>query len=486
MKKSEYIAMLMKKIDLPDKKYLYEPVTHIYGIYDDKTKEFVNETNFYYNLSIDDVDIFSEEYCIINPISYKKLLENYSDDKIKTTVDECIYEYINDNKSTSCFASFNPTTGKNQMLYFDLDDVFEEDFDSFFEDIDEIRIDENKKQRNKKNKEETEILKIDKIFKEVTKSIVAQDSSARRLILEICRMCLSDDRNGILLTGSTGVGKTELIKTIGKCINKEVYIVNSTQLTVPGYSGTDIEEILYDLYEKCGNNKEKAENSIIVLDEIDKKGSSGKDDISGKGVLNTLLKFLDGTTYNAQKSTKSSFVSGDVELKTNKMIVIGCGAFSDVYKNMKTTNIGFTATESSDNPQPTIEDFCEKAQMPDEFMGRFPIIIKLNDLSINDLKEILLKSNINPLKSQKNIFKKVGVELKASSEYIDMIAKKAYEMKTGARSLKSAITETTWKPLEKVILDKGIYSAVELTKDTAIDNNKYKLVKKINKKSNTI
>ena len=52
-------------------------------------------------------------------------------------------------------------------------------------------------------------------------------------------------------------------------------------------------------------------------------------------------------------------------------------------KNMKTTNIGFTATESSDNPQPTIEDFCEKAQMPDEFMGRFPIIIKLK---LNNVK----------------------------------------------------------------------------------------------------
>ena len=89
----------------------------------------------------------------------------------------------------------------------------------------------------------------------------------------------------ILLTGDTGVGKTKLLKLLAKYLNKPLLIVDSTQLTIPGYKGRSLEDILWDLYVKCGENKEKAESAIIYFDEIDKKGSPGKSDVSGQGVL---------------------------------------------------------------------------------------------------------------------------------------------------------------------------------------------------------
>lgn len=57
-------------------------------------------------------------------------------------------------------------------------------------------------------------------------------------------------------------------------------IVDSTQLTMPGYVGKSIENSLWDLYVKCDKDKDKAEHAIIYFDEIDKKGSDSKSDVA--------------------------------------------------------------------------------------------------------------------------------------------------------------------------------------------------------------
>lgn len=486
MKNNESIAMLMRKHTLPNDVYFYEPVTHTFGTYDPKTKKFVNETNYYYELEVDNYDVLIDEYVIIRPINYKNLIKVYSEESIKTTIDYCIEEYANENSTIACFATYDYEKNKMNIVYFDIDDIFLSSLKTDNFDYDIIKTKNTIKEKVEDEEEnisenESNVFQIEELYKKVTSSIVAQDDQARRLIIELCRMSLSNDRNGILLTGQTGVGKTELVKTIGKYIDRNVYIVDSTQLTAPGYVGLDIEELLYDLYSKCNNNLTQAENSIIVFDEIDKKGSGNKEDISGRGVLNTLLKFIDGTTYKATKNSKS--VSDTIDINTSKMIVIASGAFTDVYKNLKTeSSMGFNQNVEKQSKLPSIEDFCKKAMMPDEFMGRFPIIINMNSLKVEDLKKILMESNISSLKQQQEIFKKCNVSLKVTPEFIDEVAKKAYELKTGARSLKSIITEVTWLPLEKIIKEKDIYSSVELTKESVLNPNEYKLVKRKTKK----
>lgn len=339
----------------------------------------------------------------------------------------------------------------------------------------------SKKQKpSESNIDEKEIFNIEKIYKELTSSVIAQDEPAERFVVEICRMILSNQRNGILLTGSTGVGKTELIKCLGKAIDRPVLVIDSTQITAPAFVGRNIEEFLYDLIVQCDGNISKAEKAIVVFDEIDKKGSTKKDDPNGRAVLNTLLKFLDGTVYKASPN-QQNLMREPIQINTSNMIVIGCGAFNDVYKQDKPRSVGFNSVPIKEK-QPTIDDFCEKAMMPDEFMGRFPIVIKLNYLSIDDLKAILIKSKNNTLKEQRELFKNCGVALKVNEGYLNAIAKKAYERGTGARSLKSEITETTWKPFEIVKQNTNVYSKVELTEDTVEDINNYKLVKRRVKK----
>ncbi len=324
-----------------------------------------------------------------------------------------------------------------------------------------------------------ERIDIEKLFHQVTQTLIAQDEPARRVIAEIARKELDErkKKEGILLTGSTGVGKTELMRLIAKYLNKPFFKVDSTQLTTPGYTGKDIEEVLWDLYIACGRDKSKVENAIIFFDEIDKKGSSRKDDHSGQGVLNLLLPFIEGATYDACEDMRNA--KEKVKIDTSNMIVILGGAYTDVYKNLIEKNIGFNNQVSS-KPiyrQATTKDFIEKGMMTDEFMGRVTVI-KLNDLDVDAIKRVMLESDESAMKVQEAIFKKLGVKLTFTDSYTTEIAKNAYEKNTGARGLNGIIDETTWKAFDEVYTHHGAYEEVILDDETVKDPSSFQLVKK--------
>ncbi len=328
-----------------------------------------------------------------------------------------------------------------------------------------------------------DFIDIDSLFNKVTSTLIAQDEPVRRVIVEIARKehSVIGKNRGLLITGSTGVGKTKMMKLIAKYLNRPFFKVDSVQLTVPGFVGKDIEEFLWDLYIQCGRDVKKAEHAIVFFDEIDKKGSSKKSDVSGKGVLNTLLPFIEGTSYDATASVKRQAES--VKIDTTNMIVILGGAFEDVYKDLKNNkNIGFGVDVSSNNKSrvATVQDFVDKAQMPDEFMGRVSIV-KLNDLTVKDIKRILLESDESALLLQQKLFMELGVKLTPSDQYIEAIAKQAEERGTGARGVNTVVDETTWEAYGDVYSHFGDYEEIILDENTVDDPKQY--VKVYSKKS---
>ena len=320
------------------------------------------------------------------------------------------------------------------------------------------------------------------VFKKVSSAVISQDEHIARILSELQRIDIAEAtgsieyNSAILLTGSTGVGKTEMMRQIAKAINRPFTIVDTNQLTTAGYVGLDIEEVLYQLYLDCNKDIKKAEKAIIFFDEIDKKGSSNKDDPHGKGVLNELLKFVDGTTYMAKPNIHSTY---GVNIDTSHMRVIFGGAFTEVYKDFGRRNaqIGFNKTEVV-KKEPNIDDFVEKAQIPDEFMGRCSVVIHLNDLEEKDLAEILVKSDISEIKNQQKIFKQIGINLKCSDSYIKEIAHQAYLEKTGARSLRGKVSASAWSALDYAIDHTGEFDTVTFNKNTALDSRKYHIYKK--------
>ena len=269
-----------------------------------------------------------------------------------------------------------------------------------------------------------------------------------------------------------------MMSLISENINVPYMKVDSTKLTIPGYVGTDIEEVLWKLYIDCGKDKKKAENAIIFFDEIDKKGSDKKDDISGKGVLNTLLPFVEGNVYTACEDTKKAGES--VQIDTSNMIVVFGGAFNDVYKELSRNgnSIGFGKEISTDSTDVTvkIEDFVKKAKMTKELMGRISTIVKLNDLDIDSIKRILLESDESAIKRQKKYFDELGVKLTPGYDYINRISEEAAERKTGARGISGVVDDTTWEAYADAYINLGKYSEIILGKETVEDPKQYKKV----------
>lgn len=335
------------------------------------------------------------------------------------------------------------------------------------------------------NKQKEPKIGMKELYSKLKESVIGQDKPLLRLITEIDRLAaLEKGKDGILLTGSTGVGKTLTMNLIAKYINRDFHIVDSTQLTIPGYTGKNIEQVLWDLYVKCDKDLERAENAIIYFDEIDKKGSEKKSDIAGQGVLSILLKFMDGSTYKACENSQKITSNNSVEINTGKMLIIAGGAFTDVYNNLNNKVAGFVnPSNEGETIEPTDDDFIEKGMMTGEFMGRHPIVIHMNDLTIDSNIRILLDSTESPLKKQILIFSQVGVKLSYTDGYIYAVAKKGYDTKRGARGLKKIIADTTWCAYAEIGFNPNMYKEVILTEETVQDNAKYDVVKNIEKES---
>lgn len=333
-------------------------------------------------------------------------------------------------------------------------------------------------------KDEITPINVDDLFDKVTKVLIAQDKPARRIIVELCR--LEDMRKkdyGILLTGESGVGKTLLMSLLARYMNKPFLAIDSTQLTSQGYVGKSIEEYLWDLYEDCGKDLNKAEHAIIFFDEIDKKGSEKKSDISGQAVLNMLLKFLDGVTYTASKNPQRQTDDNTVKISTKNMLIVGGGAFLDAYRQDTKRPIGFASTNKQEEAEkkslePTINDFVKKSLIPKEFMGRVPVIVRMNNLNVDSIRRILLESEDSALKIQEEVFATHGVKLTTKDGYIISVAQKALEENIGARGLNKLISDTTWVAYDQVVSNPGVYDEVILSDETVANEEKFQLIKK--------
>lgn len=365
-----------------------------------------------------------------------------------------------------------------------------DDLDSLLESIDiQIEASENGVSKNRIRNYDSNprsiklpanYIDFKKLYDRVTQTLIAQDEPLRRVIAELIRKIRHPEARdkAILLTGSTGVGKTKMMSLISENINVPYMKVDSTKLTIPGFVGTDIEEVLWNLYIDCGKDKKKAENAIIFFDEIDKKGSDEKSDVSGQGVLNILLPFVEGGVYTACEDTKKAGES--VQIDTSNMIVVFGGAFNDVYEELSRNgnSIGFGKEISTDSTDVTvkIEDFVKKAKMTKELMGRISTIVKLNDLDVDSIKRILLESDESAIKRQKKYFDELGVKLTPGYDYINRISEEAAERKTGARGISGVVDDTTWEAYADAYINLGKYSEIILGKETVEDPKQYKKV----------
>ena len=318
----------------------------------------------------------------------------------------------------------------------------------------------------KKATKEFNILTPKEIVNELNKTVIGQDEAKKALSVHAYLHCLRINgnkdipfRSNILMIGPTGVGKTYLVKTLADILGLPFSRADVTTLTETGYVGDDVEVVLYNLYRKAGGDLEKAQYGIVFLDEVDKIAKaephqSTTGNPSDKAVQEALLSMMNGEDIRVPEfgDRRMMHSSDGILMNTKNILFIFGGAFvglDDIIKmRLKgESGLGFGSNAILNKnklqkdkilSQVDVKD-VEKYGMIPEFIGRIPIIVTLNELTKENLKDILIKTSESPIKKYVDFFNSIGKKLILTDDAINYIVDRASGMDMGARALKSIV-----------------------------------------------
>ena len=322
-------------------------------------------------------------------------------------------------------------------------------------------------------------LKPEELEAHLKQYVVNQDETIEVLATKICthfnRMKLEmapggmgelvgNIKNNVLMIGPTGVGKTYIIKLIAKKIGVPFIKGDATKFSETGYVGGDVDDLVRDLVKDADGNIKLAEYGIIYLDEIDKIASSGSHfgpDVSRTGVQRTLLKLMEESEVDLKtphdlasqmEAAMEAQRTGKVTRKkvnTKNILFVVSGAFNGldeiILRRMKQQPMGFLRKEVDEKSALRDCDVVNEVRSEDlikygfesEFVGRLPVTVVLNELSVDDLYHIIKSPNSTIVQGKKRDFLAYGIEIEFEDRALRRIAEKAFEEKTGARGLVS-------------------------------------------------
>jgi len=318
--------------------------------------------------------------------------------------------------------------------------------------------------------------------------VVKQDAAKAILATKICthfnrikharsaRQSISDMvgsiKNNVLMIGPTGVGKTYMIKLIASKLGVPFVKGDATKFSETGYVGGDVEDLVRDLVREADGDIELAQYGIIYIDEIDKIASSHSiigADVSRTGVQRALLKPLEETEVDMKVPHDPISMMQEIErfrktgerdkrtVNTKNILFIVSGAFTDlipiIRKRISDQGIGFGANVSKPQEQTDILSHTRSEDLiaygfETEFVGRLPVRAVFEQLTEDDLFDILRNPN-NPIVLGKKLdFSAYGIEVKFEDEALRVLAAHAFRENTGARGLISAV-ERALLPIER-------------------------------------
>lgn len=317
---------------------------------------------------------------------------------------------------------------------------------------------------------ESEIKKLAQAETELKKQVVGQDEAIHSVsnALRRSRAGISEEKKPIgsfLFVGPTGVGKTELAKSLASFMfNDETSLIRLDMSefmekhsvakmigSPPGYVGHD----------EGGQLTEKIRRrpySVILFDEIEKANPE---------VFNILLQILDDGRLTDAKGRVVNF--------KNTIIIMTSNLGNEVIREY---SIGFADGESEkekneirQNEMKEKIDKILKDNFKLEFLNRIDEIVIFKSLDKNSLAKIVdleLAKVVQRLKNKE-------IQLKIENKAKKMLAEKGYDVTFGARPLKRIIQnlildelamriiEGTVKEGDKVIIDIGIKDKIEMT-----------------------
>ncbi len=328
---------------------------------------------------------------------------------------------------------------------------------------------------------QTMTIDINKIISEISAKIVGQEEAITALVTNIYynqllidhltkdyyidEAALDSSKVAILLEGSTGTGKTAIVKEIAARLDLPFVKKSINSFSETGYVGPTITDLLKDLYIAAGRNIGRAERGVIFLDEVDK--IANKSEMDGrdmkKGVQEELLGFISGAEYDVSLEDKG-YGGKSIHFDTSKLTFILGGAWTklrekkikEAQKKNKDVELGFgrsNQVQAEEDKTYTItpQDYIDDG-MDREFFGRIKVLTCTKTYEEEDLKNILLYSVISPLKNIERTVQILGYKgITYTDEFVDEVCKQAYEMGTGARGLQTIVSGVQNKLLKPLM-----------------------------------
>lgn len=243
-----------------------------------------------------------------------------------------------------------------------------------------------------------------------------------------------------IFLGPTGVGKTELCKTLAETMfgNEDAIIkldmseymekhtVSKLIGSPPGYVGFD----------EGGQLTEKIRRkpySVVLFDEIEK---------AHPDVFNMLLQILEDGVLTDSQGRKVSFKNSVIIMTSN----VGASKIVD-----NRASLGFGEKAENNNIEELVMGDLKKTFKP-EFLNRVDEIIVFNQLEQKDIEEIAKRM----LASLKKRVDDLEIKLDFTDEAVTAIAKAGFDKVYGARPLRRAIQQKIEDPLSELILENKI------------------------------
>ena len=298
------------------------------------------------------------------------------------------------------------------------------------------------------------------IYEKLKESVFGQDEYIKKLALlgfkhqmnlEMINNKKETVNNNLLVVGPSGCGKTFAVRQLAKIIDIPFYEVDCSTLVQVGYKGAN--DIISSLKLLKKEHGERAYRAIVYLDEFDKIfDESLYQRGQGKSSQQNFLKVLENSVVVLDDSKDPE------TLDTTGISFIATGSFEMVKeKNKKVVSnkMGFSASNTKQKVELSKEDLIKFGFMP-ELIGRFSDLININQLTKEDMFNIVKNSKESPTRNYLNLFEKNEVKVSIDDSFYKKIADEAYNSTTGARNVFTELNKVFDDCLYKISSENNI------------------------------